>query len=249
MKAHLQKFVLIALFHVALLTAVAATADKEISVDAILDKYIKAIGGKEAWNKVETRTVKAEVNIFGSTGPLTLKAKAPNKRFSHLELAQIGSFINGFDGTIAWSKDPRGVRSKTGTDLNREKIESVLHLEVRLKELYPNLSFKGTETIDGEAVYVLESKTSVPSIETFSFSTKTGLLVKTQVNYTNSDGAEMQLDAKFSDYRIVDGINYPYSQHSMIAAQGQPSFEMELKIKEIKHNEKIEDSIFTKPTE
>ncbi len=249
MKAHLQKLIVILMFQMALLPAVAATADKEISVDAILDKYIKAIGGKEAWHKVKSRTVKAEVELFGATGQLTLQAKAPNKRFSHLALGQVGLFINGFDGSTAWAKDPRGLRSKTGSDLNRDKIESELYLEIRMKELYPNLSFKGTETMDGEEVHTLESKTSVPSVETFSFSTKTGLLFKTRVEYTDSDGNELQMDSKFSDYRTVDGIHYPHAQHTKVTPRGQPSFEMGLKIKEIKHNEKIEDSVFSKPTE
>jgi hypothetical protein len=51
---------LIAALHLALLLAAPVLGAEEGTVDGVLGRYVKAIGGKEAWNKVESRSIKAE---------------------------------------------------------------------------------------------------------------------------------------------------------------------------------------------
>jgi hypothetical protein len=46
------------------------------SVDAVVEKYVKAVGGKEALSKVESRSFKADLVLAGSTSDWTLVAKA-----------------------------------------------------------------------------------------------------------------------------------------------------------------------------
>lgn len=249
MKVYLHKFVLIAIFHLTLLAAVAATADKEITIDTVLDKYIKAVGGKEAWSKVKSRTAKGQMSFPRATTEWSSQAKVPNKKLTRMASDKTGVYLNGCDGITVWSSSRNGIQTKTGKELERSLIEADFYHDIRLKELYPNLSFKGVENIDGEEVYTLESKTPNYGTENFSFSKKNGLLVKVRGELKRADGTELQVEVRFSDYRVFDGINYPHILRTKITPRGQPVIEMELKIKEIKHNEKIEDSVFTKPTE
>ncbi len=90
--------------------------------------------------------------------------------------------------------------------------EADLRREVRLKELYPDLVFKGTETFDGEEVQVLESKPTPRSKERFSFSAKTGFLVRQQSELKNAKGHSARVEIRFSEYRAVDGLQYPHVQ-------------------------------------
>ena len=231
------------------LLAASTARAAEAPVDAVLDKYVKAIGGKEAWEKVQSRRVKAAMEILGSTAEWTLDAKAPNKRAARMDLPQFGTFEDGFDGTTAWTKSQAGVQVREGDELARAKIEADLRREIRLKELYPDLRSAGTEMLNGEEVHVLEAKPSATSKERLSFSAKTGLLVRQQADFQNKDGQQVTVETDLSGYRDVDGIKYPHTQKINVLANGQPFFNLVLTVKEIKHNETIDDARFAKPAE
>ena len=217
-------------------------------MDGVLEKYVKAIGGKEAWNKVESRSIKAEFEgPNGATSGWNLQEKAPNKRLTRMESSPWGVLLDGFDGTTAWSKNQNGVQTKDGEQLSQVAKEADFRREVRLKELYPDLVFKGTETLDGEEVQVLESKPTPSSKERFSFSAKTGFLVRWQSEFKNAEGNDARVEIRYSEYRAVDGLQYPHLQRFKIVAAGQ-ELEFVMKVKEVKHNEKFEDSIFSKPS-
>jgi acetyl esterase/lipase len=222
-------------------------ADNPLTVDEVLGKYAAAVGGKEAWAKVQSRTMTADFELFGSQTEWKVQAKAPNKRRSETELGALGSTVDGFDGTTAWTKNQAGVRSKTGDELVRAKMEAEFNREVRLKELYPDLAAKAVETFGGEDVHVLESKPTPTSTERFSFSAKTGLMVRQQTQFKNQEGADVALEMNYADYREVEGLKYPHLQKLKISAAGQELFSTEFKVKSIKHNEKLEDALFTSP--
>ena len=88
------------------LAADAAAADKQI--DAVLDRYIEAMGGRAAIEKVTTRIIKASFEGPGMPAALdwTQYAKAPNKQLAEIDIAGMGKMLDGFDGQIAWSKTP-----------------------------------------------------------------------------------------------------------------------------------------------
>ena len=63
----------------------------------------------------------------------------------------------------------------------------------------------------------------------------------------NGKGDDTRVEIRYSEYRAVDGIQYPHVQRIKIVAAGQ-ELEFWMKVKEVKHNEKLEDSIFRKPS-
>jgi outer membrane lipoprotein-sorting protein len=238
----------IAALHLALFLAASVLGAGTGTVDGVLEKYVKAIGGKEAWNKVASRSIKAEFeDPTGATSGWSLQAKAPNKRLTRMESSPWGVLLDGFDGTTAWSRNQNGVQTKAGDELSHAEKEADFRREVRLKELYPDLVFKGTETLDGEEVQVLESKPTPSSKERFSFSAKTGFLVRRQSEFKKAEGNDTRVEIRYSEYRAVDGLQYPHIQRfKYVVAGGE--IELGMKIKEVKHNEKLEDSIFSKPS-
>ena len=248
MKPNTKNSTLIAALHLALLFVAPVFGAEKGTVDGVLERYVKTIGGREAWNKVESRSIKA---VFegpgGATSEWSLQAKVPNKRLTRMESSPWGVLIDGFDGTTAWSKNQNGVQTKHGDGLSRVEKEADFRREVRLKELYPDLAFQGTETLDGEEVQVLESKPTPTSKERFSFSAKTGLLVCWQSELKNTEGEDTRVEIRYSEYRRVDGLQYPYLQRLKFITAGQ-ELEFVMKVKKVKHNEKFEDSIFSKPS-
>ncbi len=83
------------------------------TVKKILAKYVQAIGGKKANEKIKSRMVKGTVEIapMGIKGTFESYAAAPNKSISRVTLAGIGELVEGFDGTTAWTINPHSRQS------------------------------------------------------------------------------------------------------------------------------------------
>jgi hypothetical protein len=232
----------------ATLAAPLRAADSVPTVDSIVEKFVAASGGKAALEKVTSRVIKGSLEAAGMPAATNweMYAKAPNKQFSQAELTGMGTFTDGFDGAVAWAKNPfDGLRLKEGEELGKVKRDADFHRELNLKTLYPGLAFKGAEKLDGEEVHVLESKPSGSSLERFSFSVKSGLLVRQESEFTGPQG-KISADIRSEDYRAVDGVNYPHALKIKMNAGGQ-EFEFSLKIIELRHNVPIEDAKFAKP--
>jgi len=101
--------------------------------------------------------------------------------------------------------------------------------------------------VDGQDVHVLESKPTPSSKERFSFSTKSGLLVRQESELEGPQG-KVNVNVRLGDFRVVDGIQYPYDLKFKVGAGGQ-EFDFTIKVKEVKHNVTIDDAKFAKPSE
>jgi len=221
-----------------------AAADGQ-TVDSILDRYVEASGGKAALEKIKSRAVKGDIDLLGTTSDWQMSAKAPNKQLSELNSATLGVITDGFDGTVAWSKNQAGIRVKEGEELAKTKRDADFYRDVKFKILYPDLAYKGTEKVGDEEVRVLESRPSSSSRERFSFSSKSGLLIRQESELEGPQG-KVIATVRLEDFRAVDGVKYPFNLKFKINTGGQ-DFEFGIKVKEVKHNVAIEDAKFAKP--
>jgi hypothetical protein len=197
--------------------------------------------------KITSRSVKMklESDMFGGAEGETI-AKAPNKQFSQFEVPNFGAMIEGFDGTVAWSKSPMELRVKTGEELAKVKRDADFYKDLHMQTVYPGLAYKGSEKVDGEEAYVLEAKPSGGGKEKLFFSAKTGLVIKMESEF---EGPQGQVNASVvpQDYKVVDGIKYPHTMKMKFNSGGQ-AFEFTMKVVEVKHNVKVDDAKFAKPT-
>ena len=230
------------------LAAPLSAAEKGPDVDAILHKFVQALGGREAWSKIESRRVTAEMETMGAQGEWVSTSKSPNLSFSRVKHPRIGVFENGFDGVAAWTKYQEKVGVKKGGELERSKREADFFQELHLKTVYPGLAFVGTEVIKGESANILESKDPQIGKVRFYFGDSTGLLLRRENSFVNPDGKQMSDEASYSDYREVDGIRYPFRQQVTVRVRGEVINESKMVVKEVKHNLRIEDGIFKMPS-
>lgn len=225
-----------------------AKAAGDLTVDAVLAKYVDASGGKAALEKVTSRVVKIKIEseAFGPSEGQVYSV-APNKLRSHIDLPNSGAIDEGFDGSVAWAKSPwQELREKSGDELAKAKRDAEFYRILKFKSLYPDLALKGTEKVGDEEANVLESKPTPTSKEKFWFSSKTGLLLRQDSEFEGPQGA-VAVSAVAQDYKTIDGIKYPGAMRMKISAGGQ-SFEMTMKFVEIQHNPKIEEAKFAKPS-
>lgn len=216
------------------------------SLDEILAKNLQAQGGKAALQKIKARVMKGTVEMNGTTSPVEIYALAPNKVFTKTDIVGLGTITEGFDGQVAWSKNPwEGLKIKTGDELQKAKRDADINRAVRMKEAFPGLVAKAREKIGTNEVYVLEAKPTPTSSETFYIDVKSGLTTR-QRSTLNSSAGEVRMTADLRDYKAVDGAQYPHRVDMAITAGGQ-DIKMSLKIAEVTHPSSLDAARFAKP--
>lgn len=206
------------------------------TLDQVLEKYIQAVGGREAIKKLKTRSAKGHFindihweNPPYEEIPLEAYSKTPGKLVI-TEHKDAGLFQAGCDGKTTWSQDSNGVKKTDG--LNHSIINWLLDPQnaLRMREHFPDLTFRGRDILDGREVYVVEPTEFDKAYYTAYFDAETGLLTKM------GHFCEMQ------DYRKVDDVKFPF-RVAYSRKGGSSTFVFD----EIKHNVPIDDMIFAAP--
>src|SRR5579863_9853085 len=198
--------------------ATASPAAALPTVDQILNHYIEATGGREAWKKLTTRVSKGTLDIpaMNVSGSIEIHEKAPNESLATVNIGG-NSFVQGYDGKTAWSNDPQnGMRELSGGELEEAQRDADFYHSLDLRKLYKSLAVKSAEKIGDHDAYVVEAATGDggdPDI--MYFDAQSGLLVRVTGQRHTPEGAEpTQID--LSDYREVDGVKLPFSVHQSV---------------------------------
>lgn len=214
------------------------------SVDQIIEKYVQAVGGKSAAEKLNSRVAKGTfvMDQFPGEASQEIYEKAPNKQLSITDAPSFGVVKRGFNGTVGWQDMPQtGLQDLTGSQLAAMKRYSNFYGETRLPELYPKMTVKGKESVTGKDAYVVEATPDDGPAEIMYFDADSGLLVRLQTEGEGPNG-KVNVDSTFDDYREVDGVKLPFLIH-----QSFGEFSFTIKLTEVKHNVSIEDTKFDKP--
>ena len=214
------------------------------SVDAILDKFVVAMGGKDALQKLTSRTVKGsfEIEAMSVNGTFENFSKAPDKNATVIQVPNFGTINNVYDGAKGWSSDPMsGLRELGGAELAATKREADFYLPLNFKKNFQKLEVVGKEKVAGSEAYVVQVTPAEGGTEKFYFDAASGLIVKHDAERDNPQG-KIPVELFFEDYKAVDGVKVAHT-----LKQVTPMFAMTIKFVEVKHNSEIEAKTFNKP--
>ena len=217
----------------------------QTTVDRVLAKYLQAIGGQAAYEKVATRTMRGSVEIPDDnvTAPARILAKAPASYRLTFDVPGYGVVETVLDGANGWEKNPdSGIHAMSKTDLAIARRDHHFYREVRLKELYPTMTMAGTDRVDGRAADVVEATPVGASAEKLYFDRETGLLLERAYERVTLEDGIVQYEILYKDYRDVDGLKFPF-----VVEQHAPDNTMIFKFAEIQNNPPLEDAAFAKP--
>ena len=214
------------------------------SADDIFNKYIAAIGGQAAIDKLKSRMAKGTiVQANGNSLPFELYQVAPDKFYQVVTTPQ-GTFERGFNGTVGWEKTARGVREITGGQLADLRAANNLFGLIKLKEQFTRTRVSGKDKIGDREVYVLNGTATDGKRQRLFFDVETGLLLR-RITYTPTMIGVIPEQADFEDYRDVDGVKFPFTARSSAIEVGNPV--QTRKFAEVKLNATVDESKFNMP--
>jgi len=212
--------------------------------DEILKKYVDAIGGQAAIDKITSRAMKGEVTTAnGNSGTYEAMQIAPDKGYESF-VTQRGNMERAFTGTVGWEKTAQGVRELSGEELADLKLSMQLFRNLKLKEQYTALRIGGRERIGDRAAIVVLGTTPEKKRERLFFDTESGLLLR-RITYLETKIGVIPQQADFEDYRDVDGVKLPFTIRLSIVDVANPYGTR--KLSEIKLNAPVDESKFKMP--
>jgi outer membrane lipoprotein-sorting protein len=213
--------------------------------EKILEKIIKAQGGKKALEKINDTTLTGtfEMPAMGMSGTMTFYQKEPNKMRWDAEFMGM-MMTQSFDGETAWATNPQtGSAQEMPEKMAEDFKRGALGRDTLLnpKKFGITYAHKGKEKIEDKDYLVLEQTFADGYKSTLYVDPKTYLVYKSKGMSLNQAGVEVETETYVSDYKEVEGVMVA---HSMKIYQDGEEF-MNMTIDEVTFNSDLEDSLFS----
>ncbi|MCP4580198.1 MAG: hypothetical protein GY839_01175 [candidate division Zixibacteria bacterium] len=211
--------------------------DSKADVDIILERYIKAIGGRAAIEKFTTLICRAKVITDLRSRQLPVYEEHTIKTYSMipdsyylLSQSYTGRERWGYYGDSGWHEDKCGTRIDNQTGWSKLAWLVNPQNALKIKEYFPNLVLGGQKQVDDKTAYYLISTDRDEAHYGLYFDVNTGLLIRIGYYWD------------LADYKEIDGVLFPH-RISTSRKGGSTTYTFE----EVTHNEPIDDSKFVMP--
>jgi photosynthetic reaction center cytochrome c subunit len=208
--------------------------------NVILDKYLTATGGADAFRKIKTRIEKGTIDAMGEKYPVEIYSEAPDKRVS-ISHPSFGESVTAFNGQAGWLGSPRGAHPMGTLENQAARIDAQLDFPARVRELFQEFHVLPGEAIGGRATYLVTAKgAGVPPVNLY-FDQQTGLLLR-QVRYAETPLGRNPTQVDYADYRQTDGVNIPY-RWALTRTNGS----FTIQIQSVQQNVTVDEKLFVMP--
>jgi len=229
------------------LAASAGTASSaEPTAEALLDQYIEAMGGKEAFEKVDNRVIRGKLVVAaqGVEMNLTMYSARPNLSYMLIESEMTGKIEKGSDGEVYWENSAMaGAQVKEGQERTDYLRESVFDKWLYWRELYPEVEYAGSETLAEIPVHKVVVTPEDGKPQTLFLDQESNLAVRVDMVVETPMGI-FPVISYMSDYREIDGILIPHMMEVEIMGQKR-----EVLTESVEHNVELPADRFALPTE
>lgn len=137
----------------------AALAQEKPTPRAVIDAYLKEIGGKEELRKVKSQRTRGTIAFTAARlkGTFELLQARPNKSLLITDVAGIGKIREGYDGKVGWSLAPIvGANVSSGQELAEKAEDSDLAGDLHEDKNYKSMENLGQVTFAGKKCWKLK---------------------------------------------------------------------------------------------
>lgn len=177
----------------------------------LFDRHIQAMGGEEVIraNTTSHATGTLTIPLQGLTASLEIWGQAPDRTYMTMEVPGLGSFRNGFDGTIAWGTDPMsGAVLKEGAELIQTRRDADYHSDLNYASRYPTLETVGRVQWGSYRAYKVHAVSPDGQEESIYFDQETGLRVGGE-RLNETEMGPMPVRMVLEDFKEFAGLMLP----------------------------------------
>ena len=193
------------------LAPAAATAQQLPPAQQLTQRYVEAIGGREAMLAPRTTRTRGTFAMpaAGLTGDLEVVTGKPNRVVTTVNIPGMGAIRNGFDGQTGWSVDPmQGARLLSGAELEAAREQADPLAGVRDPSAFQSMETVEQTTMGGQACYKVKLvwKSGRESFDCYAVDT--GLLVAS-INTQESPMGSLSVTTLASEYQQFGNVRMP----------------------------------------
>ena len=192
--------------------------------EAVLEAHVRAIGGREAIEAIESLYIKSEVrldarHITGSSEMWWQRGSADElARFATAQILEgVGTNAAGFDGRELWLRDDfNGLRTLEGREAELYQRGSSPFLIADWEAHFESAKTLGRLQSPEGPMLEVELLTALEQRVVMVFAESDGLLYEVRYDELSADGPR-PLVSKPSDYRRVAGVRFAHEQRTQSA--------------------------------
>lgn len=180
--------------------------------EEIIEKSLKATGGRKAHEKIRNRKTeyKIDAKTSGMEVDFTYYQERPNKAYSLTDLGAMGKGESGSDGKVAWEISPfTGTRVLEGEELATRLLGYAFDGPDAWKDLYKNVITEGIEDVNERACYKVVFTPRQGSPRIAYYDKETFLVIKT-ISETKYQSGTYNIETFLEDYRKTGEILSAY---------------------------------------
>ena len=213
------------------------------SPQQLIDKYIAAVGGRDAVAKVQTRSMKGTRMGLGREQPYEVTIKGADKFQAVVTTPQGGSETQTYSGTTGWLVNAQDRRAMTPEELENLHHAIGIYELIQLGAATPTMRTTRPERVGERLANVITDTPSPGVVEKFYFDQETGLLLR-RLRLTSTPIGPIPEQWDFSDYRPVEGVQVPFT---IAISTTTPRANSTRKFTDIKFNAPVDDARFQMP--
>ena len=211
------------------------------TADELIDRYIQAVGGSGAIEKISSRVESGKARVRGQTVRAEAFYQDPNRKALVMHLAK-GDSIEVFDGNLGWSILPGGpLRDVHADALDEVRMDADLHFPLHIRQMFADLRVEYPEKINDREALVISCANVGKPLTKLYFDEQSGLLLRL-VWYAESPLGLIPTQIDYSDYRDVGGVKTPF-----LRTMAQPGGRTTIQWERILQNVPIDGARFAKP--
>jgi zinc protease len=220
--------------------SVKTAAVDSVNPNLVIERYVEAIGGKDALSKIEDRTTIMRGTAMGQNITMIVKQKVPNKLRQEIKAGAMDQVVifDGDKGVMNVMNQKIEVKDK---ELEALKLEANMDFLTDPTKFGIKLFFDGVDKFNGKDVYKI--KMVLPNEQKWYayFYKDSGLKAKDDREMDTPRGMVSQTTI-YDDYKDVDGVKYPFKITQMVGGQT-----IEVTVSSIKVNKGLTDDLFVIP--
>ncbi len=209
-----------------------------LTPEQVIEDYLSAIGGRDKLDSLKDIAVTMKMEVQGMTLESEMLRKAPDKLRMGMRMG--GNLISQtcFDGTVGRISGFQGDSILQGDELEELRIESLFLPERNYQAAGFTLKLLSYEKVEGTDAYKLEITDPSGESRLEYYDALSGLKILEEKT-ESAPGGVLTVSTRYSDYREVKGIQYPFAM--LINTGGQI---ISATVENVVFNSGIDDSAF-----